>query len=167
MNTKDGRYPRMAVDAIIEYYENQDYKNKSHENHGDDSASPVGIVLIDRKYHPKKVALPGGMVEYELSTGTNVVNECREETGLEVIVDDEKKPFLLNSAPNRDPRWHIISATYIVKGSGELKPDPKEDAKRAWVCTYTQLKSMLGKSIFAFDHEEIIIAYMKHKRIYN
>ena len=144
---KESRRPDIATDAIIEY----------------DSGSNTGIILIERKYFPKKIALPGGMAEYGISLPDNVKKECKEETGLEVKILDEGQPFMVNSRPDRDPRGHIISIAYIVKGYGEIKPDEKEDAKRAWLCGIEELKEMFDKDIFAFDHEHIIKEYMVYK----
>lgn len=157
-NSKDTGWkyngPMLATDAIIEYSNPNVYGKKEYKE---------GIVLIERKYFPKKIALPGGIQEYGISAGSNVQKECKEETGLEVVVEDENKPFRVNSHPDRDPRGHVISLTYIVKGYGTIKPDEKEDAKRAWPCSINELKRMLNRDLFAFDHEDIIKEYLIHK----
>lgn len=138
--------PFVATDAIIEY------------NNGKKS----GIVLITRKNPPYGYALPGGFLEYELSPGQNTEKEVNEETGLEVKVKAGDQPFLVRGNPKRDPRARILSLVYIVQGEGELKAG--DDAATANLYSIEEVKRMLGKDKFAFDHEEIITQYLKHRR---
>jgi len=136
--------PSVSTDLIIEY------KNQEKE----------GIILIARKNPPYGLALPGGHAEKGISFGENARKEAKEETNLEVIIEDEEKPFMVRSAPDRDPRTHMAAVVYIVRGYGELKAG--DDAKEAGLYAVEELISLLGKDQFAFDHEKIIRAYLKH-----
>ncbi|MBT3297566.1 NUDIX hydrolase [archaeon] len=133
-----------ATDMIIEYCSN----NKE------------GIVLIERKNPPFGYALPGGFLEKHLSLGDNARKETKEETNLEFIVGNEEKPFLVKGQPDRDPRVRVLSFVYVGKGYGELRAG--DDAANAHHVSYGQLNGMLGKRLFAFDHEEIIVQYLEN-----
>ena len=150
------RYPTplIATDLVIEY------KGTEKE----------GIVLIERKYEPLGLALPGGMAEIGISFGQNAQKEAKEETGLDVIIEDETKPLLVLSNPDRDPRDHIASISYIAKGTGILKPHPKEDAKNAAIYTNKELEVLVNKENqkFAFpDHVKILKEYLNQRGAYH
>lgn len=132
-----------ATDMIIEYCDQ----------------GKEGIVLIERKNPPFGYALPGGFLEKHLSPGENARKETKEETNLEFIIDNEEKPFLVKGKPGRDPRVRVLSFVYVGKGYGELKAG--DDASKAHHVSYDQLNGMLGGSLFAFDHEEIIVQYLE------
>jgi len=137
-------YPFPTTDIIIEY------KDRIKE----------GIVLITRKNFPYGYAIPGGMAETGLSYEENAQKEAKEETGLDVIIRNPNKPWTY-SHPSRDPRGHYTSHTYIARGFGVLQSG--DDAKTANLYTLDEVVNMLGKNLFAFDHENIIIDYLKHK----
>ena len=140
---KGFRSPIPTVDIIIEY------------NNG----SKNGIVLIERKNPPYGIALPGGFAEYGLTLEENARKEALEETGLEVILENPNHPLCVYSDPDRDPRAHMISVSYVGKGYGRLRAG--DDAKKAWHYTIEETKDLLGKNKFAFpDHEAIIKEYM-------
>ena len=135
-----------ATDIIIEY-------NDGHKE---------GIVLIERLNPPYGFALPGGILETYLSPGENAVKEAKEETNLEVIIEDEERPFLVKGKPDRDPRARVVSLVYIAKGTGTLKAG--DDAKKAGVYTTQEIiDDFLGRNPFAFDHEDIIKSYLQFK----
>ena len=92
--------PYPTTDIIIEY----------------ERAGKEGIILIMRKNPPIGLALPGGFAEYGISLEENARKEGKEETNLEVILENEEQPFCVHSDPQRDPRGHMISVTYIAKG---------------------------------------------------
>jgi ADP-ribose pyrophosphatase YjhB (NUDIX family) len=121
-----------------------------------------GIVLVERRNPPYGLAIPGGFAERGLSLPDNARKEAREETGLEIIIEgDEDEPFCVMSDPDRDPRYHMISATYIAKGVGELKAG--DDAKAARVYTINEVKDLIENDGLAFDHAKILIKYLKHR----
>lgn len=144
---RNGLYqtPIPTTDIIIEY----------------DNGQKEGIVLITRRNKPYGLALPGGFAEKGLSLGTNAKKEAREETGLDVLIEDEDTPFCVRSDPNRDPRGHMMSVCYVARGSGELKAG--DDAKTAILYSLSEVYALMGRGVFAFDHERILSRYMQQK----
>jgi len=139
------RNPVPTTDIIIEY----------------DSGQKEGIVLITRKNKPYGLAIPGGFAEVGISLGANARKEAREETGLDVLIEDEDHPFCVRSDPKRDPRGHMMSVCYVAKGYGELKAG--DDAKTAKLYSLPEVYALMGRDVFAFDHEKILEQYMQQK----
>ena len=137
--------PSISTDIIIEY-----------NQHGKE-----GIVLISRKNPPYGLALPGGHAETGISLEDNAKKEAKEETNLEVIIDDGERPLCVLSDPDRDPRTHMVTVVYVAKGHGLLKAG--SDAKKVRLYTSTELCSLFRRNSFAFDHEKIIQYYLKSK----
>jgi len=138
--------PYMATDIIIRYDDPNTNKN--------------GIVLIERKYFPLGLALPGGMAE-KMPLPRNAIKEAREETGLVVKLDNPNKPICLFSDVKQDPRAFIAAVTYTGNGSGELKPHEDEDAKSAVVYTLDEVADLLKRrKAWAFPH------HMRALRLY-
>lgn len=125
--------PLLAVDCIIEY------GNK--------------IILIKRENEPKGLALPGGFVDIGESTEDAIKREITEETNLE-LTDIEL--FNVYSKPNRDPRDHIVSVTYIAKAKGELKVG--DDAKKVILKDINEIET----SELVFDHNKILHDYKNY-----
>ena len=115
-----------------------------------------GLVLIDRKFKPLGIALPGGLAE-RMTLVENAIKECKEETGLDIILDNPNKPLYVLSEIDQDPRAFICSISYTARGSGILKPHKDEDAKSAVVYSYDEVCTLLQKPVWAFDHHKIII----------
>jgi len=125
-----------------------------------------GIVLIERRNPPYGLALPGGFAEHGLSLPDNAKKESKEETGLEIIIEEpEDEPFCVMSDPRRDPRDHMVSVTYIAKGVGELRAG--DDAKAARVYTINQVMHLIERDGLAFDHSKILAKYLKHRGYVN
>jgi ADP-ribose pyrophosphatase YjhB (NUDIX family) len=139
------RNPIPTTDIIIEYAQ----------------GTKRGIVLVERKNAPLGIALPGGFAEYGISLEKNAEKEAKEETNLDVILEDPEMPFCVHSRPDRDPRSHMISITYIAQGYGFLKAG--DDAKAAALYGIDEVKSMLGTGRIAFDHERIIAKYLVYR----
>jgi 8-oxo-dGTP diphosphatase len=127
-----------------------------------DNYGKEGIVLIERKNPPYGLALPGGFAEYGITLDTNAKKEAMEETNLEFMIDNPEKPFLIKSDPNRDPRGHLISVTYVGKGYGNLLGG--DDAKNAKVYGANELKTLIDNKGLAFDHADILFEYLKDKK---
>ncbi|MBI1969877.1 NUDIX hydrolase [Candidatus Woesearchaeota archaeon] len=137
------RNPFPTTDIIIEY---SDGKKE-------------GIVLITRKNPPHGLAIPGGFAEWGLSLEENARKEAREETGLEVILETPEQPLCVHSAPDRDPRAHIISIAYVAKGYGTLRAG--DDAVAARLYTIPEVKELIRKRQLAFDHDRILLKYLQ------
>ena len=134
----------VATDIIIEY----------------DNGKKDGIIMITRKFPPYGIALPGGFLESYLTAAENAIKEAKEETGLEIKISKEIQSWV-NSSPDRDPRGRVVSVTYVATGIGKLKAG--DDAKTASLYSIDEIISMLGKSKFAFDHENILKRYLKER----
>lgn len=111
-----------------------------------------GIVLIRRRNPPPGWALPGGFVEYGESLESAAFREALEETGLQVKLVEQ---FHTYSNPSRDPRMHTISTVFIATAQGILEAG--DDAAEAAVFTRENLPAL------AFDHQEIIDDYYRHR----
>lgn len=110
-----------------------------------------GVVLIERANPPSGWALPGGFVDYGETCEQAAVRECREETGLDVILTGLLGVY---SDPTRDPRQHTMSVVYtgLARDIGALRAG--DDAGLAKVFP-------LGRwPRTAFDHERILADFM-------
>ncbi|MBN2782818.1 MAG: NUDIX hydrolase [Campylobacterales bacterium] len=129
--------PYLTTDGIVEIYD-------SDENF-------LGVVLIERKYPPIGLALPGGFVDVGEMVEEAVVREMREEISLDVEII---KLLGVYSNPKRDNRFHTASVVYVCKAYGEAVG--ADDAKRAIVIKPEDIK--LDKLVF--DHGEILKDYL-------
>ncbi|MBU7015155.1 MAG: NUDIX hydrolase [Theionarchaea archaeon] len=107
------------------------------------------ILLIRRGKDPFRGfwALPGGFVEYGESTEHAVVREVEEETGLLCRIE---RLLGVYSAPDRDPRGHVISVAYVLSVKEE-KPTPGDDSAAATWFSAAEVPDNI-----AFDHLNII-----------
>lgn len=113
------------------------------------------LVLIRRKFYPfeGKLALPGGMVEYDEKVEDAVRREMKEETGLDVEI---VKLLGVYSEPGRDPRGHVVSTAFVLKRvGGELRSG--DDAKAIELVDISDIPDL------AFDHNEIIEDFLKYR----
>jgi 8-oxo-dGTP diphosphatase len=117
-----------------------------------------GIVLIRRKHEPFRDywALPGGFLEQGKETLEEAAcRELFEETSLRTK-PEYLKLIGVYSAPDRDPRGHVVDHIYeVTKFSGELNAN--DDAAEARVFKYLPRK-------LAFDHKKIIKHCLRTKR---
>jgi 8-oxo-dGTP diphosphatase len=139
MSEEPHRNPTPTVDTIIE--------------------KDSQVLVIKRKNEPFSgyFALPGGFV----NEGETVEEAARRETKEETSLDIELVDILgVYSAPNRDPRGHIMSTVFIGKISqnDEIKEALAGDDAAAidWI----NLEDVDNAS-FAFDHKKIISDYKK------
>jgi len=107
------------------------------------------------------MAIPGGFAEYGLTLEENAIKEAKEETGLDVILENPERPLCVHSDPDRDPRAHMISMTYIGRGRGVLQAG--DDAKTATLYTIYEVKEFIQKDALAFDHSRILEKYLAHR----
>ena len=111
------------------------------------------IVLIKRKFEPFGWAIPGGFVDYGETVEAAAVREAKEETSLDVTLIHLLGVY---SKPERDPRSHTISTTFVAKASGI--PVGGDDAAEAQLFTQESLASPL-----VFDHGSILKDYFDWK----
>lgn len=121
------------------------------------------VLLIKRNKDPFKdyFSLPGGFV----NEGEKVEDAVRREAEEELLVKVEPINILgVYSDPNRDPRGHIMSITFIAK---IIKGNLKEGdgvAELRWVEINNLENIKLG-----FDHSKILSDYetwLKNKETY-
>ena len=125
--------PLLAVDAIILYKDEQ-------------------IVLIQRGNPPFKgeYALPGGFVDLGESVENACIREAKEETNIDVKIIELIGVF---SDPNRDPRGHTVSITFLCEPKNYItKPKAMDDAKKIRLIHLNDL----SKVALAFDHKKIL-----------
>jgi ADP-ribose pyrophosphatase YjhB (NUDIX family) len=113
-----------------------------------------GIILIKRKNPPYGWALPGGFVDYGESLEHAAVREAKEETSLDIQLQDQMHTY---SDPQRDPRKHTISTVFIAKAEGN--PVARDDAQEIQVFYGDRVNIPL-----AFDHEKILTDYFERKK---
>jgi 8-oxo-dGTP diphosphatase len=104
------------------------------------------VVLVERRNPPPGWALPGGFVDEGETIEAAAVREAREETGLDVRLE---QLLYVYSDPRRDPRKHTLSAVFVGRAAGE--PSAGDDAAQARAFAWDALPSPL-----AFDHAAIL-----------
>jgi len=144
----------------------------SNENKQDKSRNPVPtidiilsensnsnkVLIIKREKDPFKdyFSLPGGFV----NEGEKVEDAVRREAEEELLVKVEPIDILgVYSDPNRDPRGHIMSITFMAKiTSDELKAgDGVAELRWIEINNLTNIK-------FGFDHSKILDDYQSWLR---
>ena len=128
--------PFLTVDGIIKIF-NPDFE---------------GIVLIKRKNPPLGYALPGGFVDYGEKVEEALIREMKEETNLDVEIE---KILGVYSDPNRDPRLHTASITFVCHAF--WYPKAGDDAKETLV---VKLEDIPWKEL-VFDHRKILEDFIK------
>jgi 8-oxo-dGTP diphosphatase len=106
------------------------------------------LVLVRRAYPPFKgrFVLPGGFVEPGERTEDAAVREAFEETGLKTRV---KRLVGVYSAPDRDPRGHVVSSVYELKATGG-KLRTSDEVKEIGTFPLKRIPRL------AFDHSRIV-----------
>lgn len=131
--------PFITADGIVEIYSEDEFQ---------------GIVLIDRLNPPHGTALPGGFMDRGETIERCLYREMKEEIGLDVEIITL---LGLYSDPNRDPRFHTVSAVYICRA--DAYPTAGDDAKS---CKVVPLEE-LDKEHFVFDHGKIVDDYLDYR----
>ena len=110
------------------------------------------IVLIRRRNPPLGWALPGGFVDEGEPLDRAAVREAKEETGLDVRLEEQ---FFTYSDPSRDPRQHTISTVFLGRADGE--PEGSDDAAEARAFRREELPQDL-----VFDHGVILADVLRY-----
>ena len=135
---KKYHYPSIAVDIILE-----------KDDH---------VLLVLRKKDPFKgsLAIPGGFMNEGERVEDAATREMLEETNLNI------EPIAIlgvYSAPNRDPRGHVVSIVFIAKIiSGTAKAGDDADSFE-WLT----IEDLIKNKRVAFDHIKIMEDYHEWK----
>lgn len=91
---------------------------------------PIQILMVKRKNHPSIGfwATPGGFVEMKEDLYTAACRELEEETG---VRDLPLKQLSTWGAYDRDPRWRVITTSFVALAEGELAVQAGDDAADA------------------------------------
>jgi 8-oxo-dGTP diphosphatase len=103
------------------------------------------IILIHRKHPPHGWALPGGFVDEGEKVEQAAVREAKEETGLDVTLQDL---LYVYSDPKRDLRQHTMSVVFTATAEGEAAA--ADDADDLAYFDLDDLPELV------FDHAQII-----------
>jgi ADP-ribose pyrophosphatase YjhB (NUDIX family) len=116
------------------------------------------IVLIERGKEPyrKKLAIPGGYVEYGETVENAAKREAKEETSLDIKLESILGVY---SDPKRDPRDHAISTVFIAEPLSDNLVAKSDASKTYWV----QIDKIELNNL-AFDHARILLDYIKWKK---
>jgi 8-oxo-dGTP diphosphatase len=118
------------------------------------------ILLVRRKNDPFKgmLSIPGGFINEGETAEDAMRREAKEETSLIV----EPVAILgVYSDPQRDPRMHTISVTFItrvVEGNENARDDA---AALQWIKVEAELDRLIESQQIAFDHSKILNDYKK------
>lgn len=112
-----------------------------------------GIVLIKRGRAPSKGmwGLPGGYIEYGEEPHLAAVREAKEETGLDIILENNKRAPAVFGEGDRNPKWHIITLAFRAKAKNIKKLRAGDDADDARIFKKEEIPEKM-----AFDHRKII-----------
>lgn len=132
--------PSLASDIIIELE--------------DERGAVRDIVFIERK-DGRGLAMVGGFVRVGESAEDAAVREALEETGLNV---HHLRQWCMFSRPRRDPRRHTAALVFVARAKGI--PHAHDDAKAIKTVPIAELQRRVPT--FAFDHGDIVGAFMRH-----
>ena len=118
------------------------------------------IHLVRRKNDPFKgmLSIPGGLMSQGETAEDAMIREAREETSLVV------EPIAIlgvYSDPQRDPRMHTVSVTFItrvVQGNEYARDDA---SALEWINIEDELDRVIQSKQIAFDHSIILKNYKK------
>lgn len=91
---------------------------------------PLQVLLVKRKNHPSIGfwATPGGFVEFREDLETGAARELFEETGVEGLPLKQMRTW---GAYDRDPRWRVITTSYLALVEGDIPVQAGDDAADA------------------------------------
>jgi 8-oxo-dGTP diphosphatase len=115
------------------------------------------IIMIERKNAPLGLALPGGFVNEGESVEQAVRREVKEELGIAV---ENLRQFHVYSAPDRDPRQHVMTVAFMADYRGGQNNTLRAgDDAGAWKGFK---ESDIPWQRLAFDHAKILHEYFMY-----
>ena len=109
------------------------------------------IILVKRDIDPFKGewCIPGGHVQYEETVEEAAIRESKEETGLEIELDEILGVY---SKPGRDPRGNVVTITFKAHSVGGNLKASTDAAEAKWF-------DLDNLPDLAFDHKKILRDY--------
>ena len=107
---------------------------------------PCRLLMVKRANHPciGEWALPGGFVEIREDLETAAKRELKEETGVTGIPLFQMRTW---GDYKRDPRWRIITTSYLAVVEGELPVKAGDDASDAlWMDVLLETEKQIGNT---------------------
>ncbi len=91
---------------------------------------PLQVLLVKRSNHPSIGfwAVPGGFVELREDLEAGAARELEEETGVRGLPLKQMRTW---GAWKRDPRWRVITTSFLALAEGELPVRAGDDAADA------------------------------------
>lgn len=91
---------------------------------------PIKVLMIKRSNHPSigYWAVPGGFVELREDMDRAAARELEEETGVRGLPLQQLRTW---GSYDRDPRWRVITTSYLALVEGELPVKAGDDAADA------------------------------------
>ena len=124
----------------------------------------LNVLLVTRGGEPYagRPALPGGFVEVDEGLEDAAYRELSEEAGIgrgDVILEQ----LATYGAPDRDPRFRVVTVAWLALGAGLPEPTAGSDAADArWV----PVDDALGRRArLAFDHRAILRDAVERARL--
>ncbi len=135
---KKYHYPAIAVDVIVE-----------RDDH---------LLVVLRKKDPFKgsLAIPGGFMNEGERVEDAATRELLEETNLNIELIDILGVY---SAPNRDPRGHVVSIVFVAKMIGGNAKAGDDADSFEWLT----IEDLIKNKRVAFDHIKLIEDYREWK----
>ena len=113
---------------------------------------PLELLLIRRGNHPSIGfwALPGGFVELKEDLEAGARRELEEETGVKGLPLQQLRTW---GAYDRDPRWRVITTSFLALAEGELAVRAGDDAADAlWMeVGLSKAESGDGREVWELD----------------
>lgn len=91
---------------------------------------PLQVLLVKRKNHPSigRWATPGGFVELREDLDRGAARELEEETGVKGLPLKQMRTW---GEWKRDPRWRVITTSFLALAEGDLPVKAGDDAAEA------------------------------------
>ena len=113
------------------------------------------LVVVERQSEPIGLALPGGQQEMGETLSATAIRECKEETGLKLLVEEVVGTY---AEKGRDPRGNYVSTVFLGLGTGRLSR--KGDKTKPILLSKKEVAKRSDD--FVFDHYQVIQDYFEH-----
>ena len=129
------------------------------------------VALIQRKFPPLGLALPGGFVDMGETLAHAAAREVNEEVGIDVKLNPgmSNAPFfIMDDNPSRDPRRHVITAVFYALVPTDTKLVAGDDAAHAeWFDLQTVLAKNYEVVLGHGDFIQKVYSFVSSKTLYH